>query len=406
MSEWHIYKLKDITTKIGSGSTPTGGSGAYKEEGISLIRSQNVLDYKFTEDGLAFIDDDQAYALRNVIVEANDVLLNITGDSVARCCGAPVNWLPARVNQPVAILRSNPIKLDYRFLKYSLLASKEELLILSEIGGTRNALTKGMLEDYEVSLPPLPEQKAIASVLSSLDDKIDLLHRQNKTLEAMAETLFRQWFIEEAKEDWEKVSLCDIVNITSSKRIFYSEYVDEGIPFYRSKEIIELNKSGQTSNELFITNERFEEIASKFGAPIEGDILLTSVGTLGVTYQVKADERFYFKDGNLTWFKDFKQISSNIIFCWLNSKEGKEQLENISIGSTQAALTIQGLKSLELILPPIDVIQILNEQLIVIYQKVNANFKQIRTLEQLRDTLLPKLMSGEVRVQYQTVQVT
>ena len=203
MSEWHTYKLKDITTKIGSGSTPTGGSGAYKAEGITLIRSQNVLDYKFTEDGLAFIDDDQAYSLRNVIVEVNDVLLNITGDSVARCCGAPANWLPARVNQHVAILRSNPEKLDHRFLKYSLLASKEELLILSEIGGTRNALTKGMLEDYEVILPPLPEQKAIASVLSSLDDKIDLLHRQNKTLEAMAETLFRQWFIEEAKEDWE-----------------------------------------------------------------------------------------------------------------------------------------------------------------------------------------------------------
>ena len=152
MSEWHTYKLKDITTKIGSGSTPTGGSGAYKAEGITLIRSQNVLDYKFTEDGLAFIDDDQAYSLRNVIVEVNDVLLNITGDSVARCCGAPANWLPARVNQHVAILRSNPEKLDHRFLKYSLLASKEELLILSEIGGTRNALTKGMLEDYEISL--------------------------------------------------------------------------------------------------------------------------------------------------------------------------------------------------------------------------------------------------------------
>ncbi len=405
MSEWQTYKLKDITIKIGSGSTPTGGSGAYKAEGISLIRSQNVLDYKFTEDGLAFIDDDQAYSLRNVIVEANDVLLNITGDSVARCCGAPVNWLPARVNQHVAILRSNPEKLDHRFLKYSLLASKEELLILSEIGGTRNALTKGMLEDYEVILPPLPEQKAIASVLSSLDDKIDLLHRQNKTLEAMAETLFRQWFIEEAKEDWEKVTLGDIVNITSSKRIFYSEYVDEGIPFYRSKEIIELNKSGQTRSELFISNERFDGIVAKFGAPVEGDILLTSVGTLGVTYQVKASDRFYFKDGNLTWFKDFKHISSNIIFCWLNSKNGKEQLDNISIGSTQAALTIQGLKSLELSLPSLNVIQKLDEQLVVIYQKVNANQSQIQTLEKLRDTLLPKLMSGEVRVQYQTAEV-
>ena len=281
----------------------------------------------------------------------------------------------------------------------------QEFIVNSASGTSVMHTSPSRICEFEFELPPLPEQKAIASVLSSLDNKIDLLHRQNKTLEAMAETLFRQWFIEEAKEDWEKVTLGDIVNITSSKRIFYSEYVDEGIPFYRSKEIIELNKSGQTRSELFISNERFDGIVAKFGAPVEGDILLTSVGTLGVTYQVKASDRFYFKDGNLTWFKDFKHISSNIIFCWLNSKNGKEQLDNISIGSTQAALTIQGLKSLELSLPSLNVIQKLDEQLVVIYQKVNANQSQIQTLEKLRDTLLPKLMSGEVRVQYQTAEV-
>ncbi len=291
---------------------------------------------------------------------------------------------------------------NFQYLYYMLqILGLEELNEDSAVPG----LNRDTAYNQEVTLPPLPEQKAIASVLSSLDNKIDLLHRQNKTLEAMAETLFRQWFIEEAKEDWEKVTLGDIVNITSSKRIFYSEYVDEGIPFYRSKEIIELNKSGQTRSELFISNERFDGIVAKFGAPVEGDILLTSVGTLGVTYQVKASDRFYFKDGNLTWFKDFKHISSNIIFCWLNSKNGKEQLDNISIGSTQAALTIQGLKSLELSLPSLNVIQKLDEQLVVIYQKVNANQSQIQTLEKLRDTLLPKLMSGEVRVQYQTAEV-
>ena len=275
MSEWHTYKLKDITTKIGSGSTPTGGSGAYKAEGITLIRSQNVLDYKFTEDGLAFIDDDQAYSLRNVIVEVNDVLLNITGDSVARCCGAPANWLPARVNQHVAILRSNPEKLDHRFLKYSLLASKEELLILSEIGGTRNALTKGMLEDYEVILPPLPEQKAIASVLSSLDDKIDLLHRQNKTLEAMAETLFRQWFIEEAKEDWVNVQLKDIVKQIKPGTNYQPKRLDSGIPFLNVRNL----QNGQINLQgiSFISQEEYERV-HKAWKPEEGDVLISRIG--------------------------------------------------------------------------------------------------------------------------------
>ena len=310
------------------------------------------------------------------------------------------------LGQRTVLIKIRSSQIEKKYLLYSFVSPKFKDYLNELSGGSVVAhLNMKDIRALEFSFPPLPEQKAIASVLSSLDDKIDLLHRQNKTLEAMAETLFRQWFIEDAKEDWEKVTLGEVVNITSSKRIFYSEYVDEGIPFYRSKEIIELNKSGQTRSDLFISNERFDEIEAKFGAPVEGDILLTSVGTLGVTYQVKANDRFYFKDGNLTWFKDFKRISSNIIFCWLNSKDGKEQLDNISIGSTQAALTIQGLKSLELNLPSPDVIQKLDEQLVGIYQKVQANQSQIQTLENLRDTLLPKLMSGEVRVQYQTEEV-
>lgn len=208
--------LKEITVKIGSGSTPTGGSGAYKETGVSLIRSQNVLDFSFTNNGLAFIDEEQAHALRNVIVEPQDVLLNITGDSVARCCSAPREWLPARVNQHVAIIRANPKHLDSLFLKYSLISIKDELLSLSEIGGTRNALTKSMLENLKLFVPSVIEQKAIASVLSSIDNKIDLLHRQNKTLESMANTLFRQWFIEESQDEWPEATLNQYVELNKS----------------------------------------------------------------------------------------------------------------------------------------------------------------------------------------------
>lgn len=219
MSDWKEYKLKNITSKIGSGATPRGGSNSYIEEGISLFRSQNILDFKFSESGLAFIDDNQADELKSVIVSKNDILLNITGDSVARCCIAPVKYLPARVNQHVSIIRTIPAEADFRFVFYYLQYLKPELLISSEIGATRNAITKGMIEEIDISLPELSEQYTIASVLSSFDDKIDLLHRQNATLEAMAETIFRQWFVEEAKEDWEIGKLGDIIsNIESGSR--------------------------------------------------------------------------------------------------------------------------------------------------------------------------------------------
>ena len=250
-----------------------------------------------------------------------------------------------------------------------------------------------------VLLPPIPEQTAIASILSSLDDKIYLLHRQNKTLEQLAETLFRHWFVEEAEESWEEKKLGELLTITSSKRIFYSEYVSFGVPFYRSKEIIELRKSGSTNSELYISDERYNEINTKFGSPIEGDILMTSVGTLGVAYRVRKSDKFYFKDGNLTWFKDFKGLPSSIIYLWLISKIGQEELASRTIGSTQEALTIEGLKSISFKIPPQEKIKDYEIEFNSIIEKIESNQTQIHTLTQTRDALLPKLMSGEVRVQ-------
>ena len=377
MSEWQTYNLKDVTTKIGSGSTPTGGSGAYKAEGISLIRSQNVLDYKFTDDGLAFIDDDQAYALRNVIVEPNDVLLNITGDSVARCCGAPIDWLPARVNQHVAILRSNPAVMHNKFLKYALLASKEELLILSEIGGTRNALTKGMLEDFEIQLPPLPEQKAIASVLSSLDDKIDLLHRQNKTLEAMAETLFRQWFIEEAKEDWVQGKVEDIFVLQRGYDLPSSKRIKGDYPLYAASGLNDNINAYQVEYPTVITGRS---------------------GSIGGVY-ISLEKSWPL---NTTLFiKEFKL--GTLIFSYFYLKY--LDLESFNSGSAVPSLNRNHVHGLEIQLPPEKLVNEYEEIAQDWMLKVKANKHQIQTLEQLRDTLLPKLMSGEVRVQYQTEEV-
>ena len=238
LSTWQEQKLGDLTSKIGSGATPRGGSNVYKDSGISLIRSQNVLDYKFSDSGLAFIDEEQAYELRNVVVQENDILLNITGDSVARCCIVDKEYLPARVNQHVAIVRPHPHKADYRFVFYYLQYLKPELLIGAEVGATRNAITKATIEQIGILLPSIPEQRAIANIISSLDDKIDLLHRQNTTLEALAETLFRQWFVEEAKQDWEDGVVGDLVDFTYGKALKDQDRTGNGYPVYGSNGIV------------------------------------------------------------------------------------------------------------------------------------------------------------------------
>jgi len=166
--------LKDITTKIGSGATPSGGQKAYKTEGISLIRSMNVHDNGFRIKGLAFIDGEQAKKLDNVTIEENDILLNITGASVARCCIVDKDYLPARVNQHVSILRLKDGMIP-SFLHYYLISPsiKSDLLFSSSGGATREAITKSMLEEFQVTVVSLSIQQKTVKYLNEISQKIE-----------------------------------------------------------------------------------------------------------------------------------------------------------------------------------------------------------------------------------------
>ena len=183
-------------------------------------------------------------------------------------------------------------------------------------------------------------------------------------------------------------ALEDVLEITSSKRIKMADYVQSGIPFYRSKEIIEKSNNQPVSTDIFITCEHFDKIKMKFGAPEAGDILLTSVGTLGVSYQVSDDDLFYFKDGNLTWFRNFNnRVLSGYIYCWLKSPSARKKLDEISIGTTQRALTIASLKKILIKIPSLDV----QKKIVFIYEslskKIINNGKINQTLEQMAQVL-------------------
>ena len=179
-----MVKLKDICTKIGSGATPRGGKESYCEEGVSLIRSQNVLDYVFSADGLAHINDLQAERLNNVTVEDRDVLLNITGDSVARVCMTDKRYLPARVNQHVCIVRADQEKVIPSYLLYYLQMNKNYLLQMASGGATRNALTKEMINNLELDLPMIDKQKQIVALLDDIQEKIKINTEINNNLAA------------------------------------------------------------------------------------------------------------------------------------------------------------------------------------------------------------------------------
>ena len=187
---------------------------------------------------------------------------------------------------------------------------------------------------------------------------------------------------------WEKVKLGDVCEITSSKRIFYSEYVDDGVPFYRSKEIIESNEGKIIENPLYISVDKYNEIKEKFGVPQTGDMLLTSVGTIGIPYIIKKKDCFYFKDGNLTWFRDFREgLNSKYLYYWIKSSEGTGILYNTTIGSSQKALTISALKNIKVSLPPRSVQDKIVEVVSAYDDLIENNQKQIKLLEEAAQRL-------------------
>ena len=192
-----LITLKEISKKIGSGSTPRGGKKNYKEKGISLIRSLNVYDFEFKTKNLAFIDEIQAKKLSNVEVLENDILINITGASVGRCCFVIKDMLPARVNQHVSIIRIDRNKAipEYVFYLINTPKYKKKIISLSQGGSTREGLTKKTIEDFEINLPEIHLQKKISSLLVNYDNLNKNNFRRIKILEDICHNIYEEWFI-------------------------------------------------------------------------------------------------------------------------------------------------------------------------------------------------------------------
>lgn len=385
MPTWKKYKLEEVTTKIGSGATPRGGENSYKKVGISLIRSQNVLDFTFSKNGLAYIDEEQASRLNNVSVEKDDVLLNITGDSVARVCQVPDRVLPARVNQHVAIIRPNKNDLYPKFLKYFLLnpVYKDYLLMLAGSGGTRKALTKEMVENLEITLPPLPIQKRIAEILGALDDKIELNLQMNKTLEEMAMALYKHWFVDfgpfregeftdselgPIPKGWEVKEIGNITQLKYGKALRAKDRVTGSFPVYGSSGIV-------GSNESYL---------------IEGpSIIIGRKGNVGSTYwennpSYPIDTVFFINSLPLSLLRFIFFTFKNLDFSNRNSDSAVPGL-NRNIAQSE-----------KIVFPQNKILINFENIVISYYNQIFHNEIENESLIQTRDYLLPKLISGEI----------
>ncbi len=261
----------------------------------------------------------------------------------------------------------------------------------------RQRVPKSAFDKLKIFLPPLPEQKAIAGILSSLDDKIELLHRQNKTLEAIAETIFRKWFMEEAEEDWEEGRLGDILQTIESgsrPKGGIDPELKEGIPSIGAENINGLGFYDYAKTK-FITVDFFNSM--KKGIVKDYDVLIYKDGAyIGKKSMFGKGFPFnvYCVNEHVFILRTNERANQIFLYFLLN----KEDLEQLNTNSAQPGLNQQSIKSLEIKIPPYENIMKFEEVAKPLINNIFNNGIQIRTLAKLRDTLLPKLISGEVRV--------
>ena len=256
------------------------------------------------------------------------------------------------------------------------------------VGGVRGSMPWEDFCDMKLPIPDLKEQEKIVNTYNAITKRIQLKQKINENLEKTAQCLFDKiWESDECIE----VELSELAYLTSSKRVFFDEYVPKGIPFYRGGEITEKRQGFPISNPLYITEESYNEKIEKYGVPNAGDILITAVGTIGNSYMVTENDKFYFKDGNLIWFRNFKNNSNYIIYDFLNSKQFKKKIEQISIGSTQTALTISGLSKIKIKIPQETVFEEYLGKSKSIQSTIQNNNAELEKLFNLRNIIVSRI---------------
>lgn len=415
MSEWK--SLSSITSKIGSGSTPRGGNSVYSDSGISFIRSQNVLDMDFSTENLAFINDSQAEKLNNVIVEKNDILLNITGDSIARCTVVPEEILPARVNQHVSIIRCKNTE-ESKYVMYYLQYMKKYLLQISKVGGTRNALTKEAIGKLPIKISD--DCNKISKILDNIDQKIQTNNQINQELEAMAKTLYDYWFVQfdfpdqngkpyklsggkmvyhpelkrEIPEGWGVEKIEDIAQTGSGgtpKSTNVSYYSNGEIPWINSGE---LEQTVITSTSNFITEEGLNNSSAKLFP--SGTIIVAMYGaTAGkvsfLTFEASTNQAIcaiMLNDIRMRYY--LKNVIEDLY----------QYLVKLSTGSARDNLSQDMIKNIKVVIPSNDILDRYYDFSNNIIKEITKKQQENEQLTQLRDWLLPMLMNGQVKVKY------
>ena len=394
-NEWKKYKLGDLA------EVQTGPFGSqlhqsdYKVVGTPIITVEHLGENKIIHKNLPLVGEEDRQRLIKYTLREGDIVFSRVGSVDRRVyIGKEEDgWMFSGRCLRVRAVRKkvNPKFLSYYFGQKSF----KELIRRIAVGATMPSINTTILNEVDVTIPELNYQSTIASILSSLDYKIDLLHRQNKTLEQLAETFFRQWFVKEAEESWGICKLGDFISVKggTTPSTTRSEFWNGNINWTSPRDLSNNNSLFLFNTERKITEKGLKQIGS--GLLPVGTVLLSSRAPIG--YLVITEIPVAINQGYIAIICD-KFFSNYFIYLWV--KKNLDTIVNAANGSVFLEISKSTFKELEITIPPIQKLEIFDKEIGPLFQKIKSNTIQIRTLTQLRDTLLPKLMSGEIRLNY------
>jgi len=402
MSEWKEYGLADVYD-FASGLSKSADQFGFGSEFVSF---KDVFQNFFLPQKLNSLVNSSDKEQKSCSVMKGDVFLTRTSETqeeLGMSAVALKDYPKATFNGFAKRLRPKgtiTILPEYAGYYFRSKKFRDEVTSMASMT-TRASLNNGMLSALRIVVPPIEVQKRIGSSLKALDDKIDLLHRQNATLEKMAETLFRQWFVErslseaegEAKEEWEVGKLGEILSVKggTTPSTKESNYWDGNIHWTSPRDVTNLNGIYMFDTERKITESGLSKISS--GLLPKGTLLMTSRAPVGVL--AFSEIPVAINQGYIAVIDD-KGFSKEFIYLWL--KTNMDYVQSYSNGSTFLEISKSAFKSLDIMLPPEGIRDEFQAVIKPLFNKIKSNQIQILTLTALRDTLLPKLMSGEVRV--------
>ncbi len=392
MTEWKEYKLGELTID-GKGSYGIAAPAVdYDSNKYTYLRITDINDDgTLNKNGLKSVDDKNAH---KYLLQQNDIVFARTGASVGRSY-----FYDERDGELVYAgflikYSIDPAKVNPKILKfYTHSQAYYDWIQTVDNGATRGNINAQTYAAMPIILPERQEQDRIVSILSSLDDKIDLLHRENATLEQMAETLFRQWFVVEAKEEWEEGKLGDILSVKGGTTPSTKDpnFWDGDIAWTSPRDVTTLNGLYLFETEKKITQKGLEQISS--GLLPAGTLLMSSRAPVGVL--AFAEIPLAINQGYIAILDD-KGYSKEFIYLWL--KTNMDLVHSYSNGSTFMEISKSAFKSLDISIPSKNEVECFVQEVKPYFEKIRTNEIQIRTLTKTRDGLLPKLMSNEIKL--------